>query len=151
MGRRHLSRELTVQILFQLDVTDDDPGKVLPAFWNRSRSPDAVMAFTEHLVRGTWEHRRLIDAVLQRSSEHWKIRRMPIVDRNVLRMATFELLNPGEVPAAVIIDEAIEVAKRYGNEDSGSFVNGVLDGVRKRLEAGELVGPAQLCQPPSGG
>ena len=138
MGRRRRGRELAVQMLFQLDVTGDDPGSVLPTFWEGNRAGADVRAFAEALVRGTWEHRATLDAVLQGSAEHWKIDRMAIVDRNVLRVAAFELLRSDEVPDAVILDEAIEIAKRFGNADSGPFVNGVLDAVRARLEAGEL-------------
>ena len=136
MGRRHRGREFAVQVLFQMDMTRDAPEDVLPTFWEgpeRRRTPGSVRGFTEKLVRGTWERRADIDAFLGASSEHWRLDRMAVVDRNILRLATFELLQGDETPAAVIIDEAIEIAKRYGNEDSGAFVNGVLDAVRRRL------------------
>jgi N utilization substance protein B len=138
MGRRHQAREFAVQILFQIDVTGDAPDDVLPDFWRGARHPADLVEFTKQLVRGAWQHQSELDGVLQSSAEHWKVERMAIVDRNVLRLATFELLGTPDVPPAVIIDEAIEIAKRFGNADSGPFVNGVLDAVRKRLEAGEL-------------
>ena len=116
-----------------MDMTDQTPDLVLAQLKGRRRMAPELLRFTEHLVRGTWSRREELDSLLEESSDNWKVGRMPVVDRNVLRMATFEFLQPDDAPAAVVIDEAIEIAKRYGNADSGAFVNGVLDAVRLRL------------------
>jgi transcription antitermination protein NusB len=138
VGTRRRAREYAVQILFQLDVTGDDPDPVLATFWGRGRPTSEVVDFAEHLVRGTWAHRTEIDRILGESATHWRVSRMAIVDRNVLRLAVHELLHEEATPPAVILDEAIELAKRFGNADSGPFVNGVLDAIRLRMDGRSL-------------
>ena len=135
MGLRHRARELAVRLLYQMDMTDQTPDAALAQLRSPGRRSPELLRFTEHLVRGTWSRREELDALLEESSDNWKVERMPVVDRNVLRLAAFELLEPEDAPPAVVIDEAIEIAKRYGNSDSGPFVNGVLDAVRMRLSA----------------
>ena len=138
MGTRHRARQYAVQVLFQLDVINEPPGQVLPEFGADRKAPSEVVDFTEHLVLGVSKQRDRFDEVLESSAAHWKVARMAIVDRNVLRLALFEMLVDGSTPAPVIIDEAIELAKHFGNSESGPFVNGVLDGIRKQLEDGRL-------------
>jgi transcription antitermination protein NusB len=128
MGDRRLARELALQILYQNDVNQDSTGD-LGLFWDSHPVPDSVRSFTETLVRGVWARRDEIDSLLQRYAEHWSVARMPAVDRNILRWALYELLHIGEIPPKATINEAIELAKRYGSEKSGAFVNGVLDRV----------------------
>ncbi len=137
MGTRHRARQYAVQLLFQLDATGDEPTHSLPLFWEARPAPAEVMSFTEELVRGSWEHQESLDAVLEESATNWKVERMAMVDRNVLRLALFELLHGG-TPSPVVLDEAIELAKQFGNADSGTFVNGILDAVRRRLDEGSL-------------
>ena len=137
MGTRHRARQYAVQLLFQLDATGDEPAHSLPLFWEGRPAPGEVVSFTEELVHGSWEHRESLDAVLEESAENWKVERMAMVDRNVLRLALFELLHGG-TPSPVVLDEAIELAKQFGNADSGTFVNGILDAVRRRLDEGSL-------------
>ena len=137
MGSRHRARQYAVQLLFQLDATGDEPVHSLPLFWESRPAPGEVVSFTEQLVRGSWEHRESLDAVLEESAANWKVERMAMVDRNVLRLALFELLHR-RTPPAVVLDEAIELAKEFGNADSGPFVNGILDAVRRRLDEGSL-------------
>ena len=142
MGQRRRARECALQMLFQIDVTSTPPAEVFQEFWIDQSPADDVRAFAEGLVRGVAQQRRALDAVLAGSSEHWRIERMAVVDRNVLRMAIYELLWQPETPPAVVIDEAIEVAKRFGGEESGAFVNGVLDAVRRAFERGEIATPS---------
>ncbi len=137
MGTRHRARQYAVQLLFQLDATGDEPARSLPLFWEARPAPGEVVRFTEELVRGSWEHRESLDAVLEESASNWKVERMAMVDRNILRLALFELLHGG-TPSPVVLDEAIELAKEFGNADSGTFVNGILDAVRRRLDEGSL-------------
>lgn len=125
-------------MLFQIDLIGARPEDVFREFWENQEAGAGTRAFAERLVWGVHGRRREMDRVIAGSAEHWRIERMAVVDRNVLRMAVYEMLTERETPPAVIIDEAIEVAKRFGSEDSGSFINGVLDAVRQRVERGEL-------------
>jgi N utilization substance protein B len=120
-------------VLFQLDLAASPVDDVLRGFWSDREADEEVRRFTETLVCGVIEDREGIDRRIADSSEHWKLERMAAVDRNVLRLAVLELQR-GETPSAVVIDEAIEVAKRFGNEGSGGFINGVLDRIRRKLE-----------------
>lgn len=125
-------------MLFQIDLTGVAPQDVFRDFWDDHSAASEIRGFAEELVLGVYEDRRELDRWIIGSSEHWRIERMAVVDRNVLRMAVHEIVHDAETPDAVIIDEAIEVAKKYGSEESGSFINGVLDAIRKRKERGEL-------------
>jgi N utilization substance protein B len=125
-------------VLFQLDVTGEEPSGALALFWEDRRPPADVRRFTEELVQGSWQRRSELDALLEGSAANWKVSRMATVDRNVLRLALYELLHGGGTPPAVVLDEAIELAKKFGNADSGPFVNGILDAVRRQMEDGTL-------------
>jgi N utilization substance protein B len=138
VGTRHRARQYAVQVLFQLDVTGEDPTRALPPFWEDRQAPEDIVRFTEQLVVGTWARRAELDALLEESAAHWRLDRMAMVDRNVLRLALFELLHGAGTPSPVVLNEAIELAKRFGNADSGPVVNGVLDGIRQRLDDGTL-------------
>lgn len=138
MGRRRRAREYALQILYQIDLTGGTPEQVFEDFWSSQQVRDEVREFAEALVRGTFEARDTLDEVIAGSSEHWRIERMAAVDRNVIRLAAYELLYRSDTPPVVAIDEAIEIAKRFGSEDSGGFINGVLDSVRRRMERGEV-------------
>lgn len=142
MGQRRRARECALQMLFQIDVTAAAPAEVFPGFWAGQEAEGDVREFAERLVLGVARRRRELDAVVTASSEHWRIERMAVVDRNVLRMAVFELLHHRDTPAAVVIDEAIEVAKRFGGDESGAFVNGVLDAIRRSFDRGEIPIPS---------
>ena len=126
MGDRRHARELALQILYQGDVNQESAGDP-EAFWEGRPAPPDVRLFAETLFRGVWSRRDEIDAILQRYAEHWSVARMPAVDRNILRCAVYEFLYMNDIPARATINEAIELAKRYGSEKSGAFVNGVLD------------------------
>ena len=128
MGTRRDARELALQALYQLDVTADrDPAGALALFWGHFDAPPDVRSFARELVDGVREHRERIDALIGESAEHWKLPRLSRVDLNLLRLATFELLARADIPASVTINEAIEIARRFGTDESAAFVNGVLD------------------------
>ena len=125
-------------MLFQIDLTGVRPGDVFREFWDNRQAEPPLRAFAERLVWGVHRGLRELDRVIAASAEHWRIERMAVVDRNVLRMAVYEMITDPATPPAVIIDEGIEVAKKFGSEDSGAFINGILDSIRLRVERGEI-------------
>ncbi len=135
-GRRTKARERAVQALYQIDVAATDLDEALSRFW-RSFEPveREVREVAEALVRGVAEHRRDIDGAIETISTHWRLDRMARVDRNILRLAVHELLHRPDVPVKVVINEAIELGKKYGSESSGAFINGVLDRIAASLPA----------------
>jgi N utilization substance protein B len=128
MGSRHQSRERALQILFQYDI-HGKPGVWLNEFWNQYKAAEDVKAFAEQLVNGVLEHKKDLDALIGRYATNWKVSRMQIVDRNILRLGAYELLWLDKVPAKVTVNEAIELAKDFGDEEAAKFVNGILDKV----------------------
>jgi N utilization substance protein B len=141
LGQRRRAREFALQMLFQIDLTGGSPDKVFREFWAGQEADPAAHDFAELLVLGVGDRREELDAMISGAAEHWRIGRMAVVDRNVLRIAAFELLHGPPTPSAVVIDEAIEVAKKFGSEDSGSFINGVLDAIRR--DAGKSTKPGE--------
>jgi N utilization substance protein B len=139
-AKRTKARERALQALYQIDVAAEGIDEALSRFW-RSFEPveREVMALAETLVRGVAEHRRAVDEAIERVSINWRLDRMAKVDRNVLRLATYELLRT-DVPVKVIINEAIELGKKYGSENTGAFVNGVLDKIASGLPADRRAG-----------
>ena len=133
MPSRHKSRELALQMLFQWEVGEHSPGEVLATFLPPLKAEPEVKEFARSLFEGTISDVDTIDPLLRRHAEHWKLERMAAVDRNVLRLALYEMLHRPETPAAVVINEAIELARRFSTAESVEFVNGVLDAVRKSL------------------
>jgi transcription antitermination protein NusB len=144
VGERRRAREYALQLLFQLDLSPSGLEAAIEAFWSDKKVSDAVRDFAEEIVRGTMQRREALDEVLASMALHWRITRMAVVDRNVLRMALYEFLFQPDTPRVVVIDEAIEIAKKFGNDESGPFINGVLDAIRIRLEDGQLDLPASL-------
>ena len=139
MPSRHKAREQALQVLFQWDARKNTPGESIDAFYGSlsSEEGEAVTkrdAFLERLVHGTVADIVEIDTQITKHAEHWRIERMPAVDRNILRLAVFELLHT-DTPPPVLIDEAIELARRFSGKESIQFVNGVLDAVRRDHEA----------------
>lgn len=130
MGKRRRAREAALSILYQMEFHPGKLEELLQSFWADDPPIAEVQAFTEELVRGTLEHMEKIDALITQYTEHWSFPRIALVDRNILRLATYELLFLKEIPEKVILNEAIEIAKLYGSEDSGRFVNGILDRIR---------------------
>ena len=128
MTTRREAREIALQALYQLDLTGDaDPQAGLALFWRHLQGGKDEDAFARELVDGVRDNRERIDALIAASAEHWRLPRLSRVDLCLLRLATYELMERDEIPASVTIDEAIEIAGRFGSEDSPSFVNGVLD------------------------
>jgi len=137
VGSRHQARERSLQILFQYDI-HGKPGLWLDLFWKENEAPDEVRAFAERLVAGVLEKKKELDALIGKYATNWKVSRMPIVDRNILRAGVYELLWMDDVPAKVTVNEAIELARSFGDDDASKFVNGILDQVltkESRLEA----------------
>jgi len=118
-------------MLFQIDLIGVEPAEVYAQFWDEHDTEDDVRAFSQELVDGVCTAREQLDARITEIAERWRIERMAVVDRNVLRMALYEMNRQPQTPIAVVIDEAIEVARRFGSEESAKFVNGVLDALRR--------------------
>ena len=138
MGTRRQARELAMQALFSMDMnTDYSPG-TLDAYCQCFPPEKRVATFFHQLVNGVLEHKTDIDAVIERYSDNWKIRRMAGVDRNILRLAVYELLYCADTPAKVIINEAIDIGKKFGTPETGSFVNGIIDSIRIAIANGDL-------------
>lgn len=134
MGQRRRARECALQLLFQIDLAGTPAAEALERFWASLETDEPVRSFTERLVNEVLAQREAIDRRIVEAAEHWRIERMAVVDRNVLRLAVCELLWH-EIPPAVVIDEAIEIAKRFGSEESGGFINGILDSIRARIDS----------------
>ncbi len=134
MGSRRKSRECALQMLFQRDFQSCALQDVFAHYWEDHQVSDEVQAFAEKLVEGVFRNHQEIDDLIKQHSTNWRLDRMPTVDRNILRIATYELLFEHEIASRVSLNEAIEIAKRYGAVDSGAFINGVLDPIAKALE-----------------
>lgn len=132
--KRRKAREYALQILFQLDIRKDKPSATaLKRFWSEYDADDEIKAFTEEIVKGTYKNLVKINAQIHACAKNWSLDRMAAVDRNVLRMAVYEILYRIDIPSSVTINEAIEIAKKFGTDDSGSFVNGILDSVARTV------------------
>jgi N utilization substance protein B len=134
MGLRRQGREYALQLLFQVEMTRDPIAAVEERFWASLQSEPDARAFAGELAQGTLEHLAEIDANIAGATVHWRLERMAVVDRNVLRVAVFELVYRQDTPTAVVIDEAIEVVRKYGAPESAPFINGVLDAIRRDVE-----------------
>ena len=166
MGTRREARERAVQFLFQYDLNPPaNLEEALDQFWDSQRTaafaeekgpstwgekPElppptaeeaAVRLFADPLIRGTLEHRNLIDEQIKGHAKNWDLHRMAVVDRNVLRLAIFEMLHREDIPPVVSINEAVDIAKKFSTQDSGKFVNGILDKIK-----GELMRPARIVK-----
>jgi N utilization substance protein B len=129
MGIRRKGRELAVQVLYQIEMTKEVAPAILEATLKRIEGSAKAKEFARRLVLGVVEHQEEIDQLLERFSENWRLNRMAKVDLTILRMAAYELLFCADIPINVSIDEALEVGKRYGSEESSPFINGILDQV----------------------
>jgi N utilization substance protein B len=139
MGKRREGREAAVQFLFQLDLNAERlPGDV-ETFWNlrngpgKAPPPTKTRAFTEKLIQGVTANLQEVDDWIRKFATNYDVDRLAVVDRNVLRVAVYEMLHSPEVAPVIIIDEAIEVAKKFGSDKSGGFVNGILDRIKKEI------------------
>jgi len=141
MGKRRQARELALQALYFLEERPGDPEPALDLFCRNFMPPRKSLAFFLELVRGVQQTRPAIDRIVETYSDNWKVFRMPRVDRNVIRVAVYEMLWIEDIPAKVSINEAIDIGKRFGTDDSGAFINGILDRIRLGLERGEIDRP----------
>ncbi|MCL4235929.1 MAG: transcription antitermination factor NusB [Deltaproteobacteria bacterium] len=151
MGNRHKSREFALQILYAIDVSGNDAELVRALFWESLTAPDEVRAFSEEIVTGVLRDQEKIDRLITHFSEHWTIDRMTAVDRNILRMAVCELISIPGIPHSVTINEAVEIGKKFGSEDSGAFVNGILDHIAKDAEKIDVATLEVRHSPAAGG
>jgi N utilization substance protein B len=167
MGTRRKARECAMQFLFQYDLNPaENLDEALERFWESQRAHEretapagasphkgespppptaaesAVRLFAEPLIRGTLEHRDELDALIQKHAKNWSLHRMAVVDRNLLRLAAYEMLYREDIPPVVSINEAVDIAKKYSTDDSSKFVNGILDSLRK-----EILRPARQAHP----
>jgi len=132
MRKRTKARECALKILYAVDITKQEPEKCIDGFWANYEEKDAELrSFANMLVLGVYGKKAVIDKILARHATNWQLGRMAVIDRNILRFATYELLYADGIPPKVSINEAIDIAKRYGDKDSGKFVNGVLDNINK--------------------
>ena len=138
MGTRRIAREQALQALFFLDMQREPVDDPVGQFCRCFSQDKPVEPFFHRLVEGVRENRATIDDVIERFSSNWKISRMSCVDRNVLRIAVFELLFCADIPPKVSINEAIDVGKRFGTEESGAFINGILDSIRMAIDRHEV-------------
>jgi N utilization substance protein B len=135
VGVRRRGRELALQMLYQHELAGTDLERIFSEFEELRLAPASTREFAINLVRGVAAQRDELDARLAKQTDHWRLERMAAVDRNILRLALYELLFARETPSLVVIDEAVEIAKRFGSERSSQFVNGILDGVLQRERA----------------
>lgn len=144
-GKRRQAREMALQMLYQRELGDAEPTQLLRAFDIHAfraetadagvspRASELALDYARTLVEGSLAHQESIDRLVADQADNWRLERMPVVDRNVLRLAVYEMRFQPDVPAVVVIDEAIELAKKFGSEQSGRFVNGILDALRTTL------------------
>lgn len=131
MGSRRKSREVALQLLYQIEINPLDTREILDLFWQSFEPPEEIKAFAAQIVDGVRRYKDDIDGLIEGCSDHWKIERMTLIDRNILRVGVYELMYAEGVPVKVAINEAIELGKKYGSEESGAFINGVLDKIHK--------------------
>ena len=146
-GKRRQAREMALQMLYQRELGDAEPAQLLREFdihafraetadaGASSQASELALDYARTLVEGSLAHKESIDRMVADQADNWRLERMPVVDRNVLRLAVYEMRFQADVPAVVVIDEAIELAKKFGSEQSGRFVNGILDALRTTLAA----------------
>ncbi len=153
MGRRTKARECAFQILYQHEITGEPMTGVVDGFWRVRSGTPQVKARAERLASGTAERAGELDEAISAAAANWRLDRMAPVDRTILRLAAYELAAEPDTPAAVVIDEAIELAKRFGEADSPAFVNGVLDAVRRQVRGGSAAGAGtkKKAAPATGG
>lgn len=130
MGKRREAREYALQILYSIDIGKFNPEEVLADFWREHSVEEEVKNFTTVLVKGTIENLSELDGLIRKHAKNWELDRMAIIDRNILRAASYELVYRVEIPPKVVINEAVELAKKYSGEKSSKFINGILDKVK---------------------
>jgi N utilization substance protein B len=127
---RRRAREIALQVLYQREFNQVEAEEALALFWNNFEVLKGALKFSERLIKGVEAHREDLDRIIEQHSSNWKVGRMTHVDRTILRIATYELIYCDDIPPKVTINEAIDIGKKYGSEDSGAFINGILDKVK---------------------
>jgi N utilization substance protein B len=138
MGARRQAREKAMQALFFMDERRDFSETMLERFCANFAPKPEVRPYFLRLVQGVLRYKTDLDALIERFSENWSLSRMSGVDRNLMRIAVFELVGCRDIPAKVSINEAVDIGKKFGTEDSGAFINGIVDSIRAALERGEI-------------
>lgn len=132
-NKKHRAREYALQLLYMWEFHKTLNHFGIEVFWKEAGEPEGVRKYTENMVKSVTENLDTIDDIIRRSAVNWRLERMPLIDRNILRLATWELLEVPETPMKVVMDEFIELAKKYGSEDSPAFINGILDQIGSLL------------------
>ena len=133
MQERRKAREVALQVLYSLNFVNLDVEKAMELFWGNFIAPKTAKEFAALLVEGTWEHKEELDKLIAECSDNWSLSRMSKVDISILRMAVFEFLYCDDIPPKVSINEAVDLGKIFGSENSGSFINGILDALNLKL------------------
>ena len=132
IGKRRQARENVLKILYQVEILGDDLDSVLDRYWDASPTfDDTIKKFANELVKGIAEKKDELDEVIKNKLKNWNFERVAIIDRNILRMGVYEIMFRDDIPDSVSINEAIEIAKKYGDQESSRFINGILDKVAK--------------------
>jgi transcription antitermination protein NusB len=134
MGLRRLARECALQMLYECDVGKLSKDEILGTFWDLNEHPKKVRDFANQLFEGSISRLKEIDKLIQQHTKNWRLSRMAVVDRNVLRLAVFEFLAYSKTPETVVINEALEIAKKFSTHESAQFVNGVLDSIKNDID-----------------
>lgn len=140
MGLRRSARECAVQMLYEYDIGKHARDTILEDFWKMNEHPDKVREFADQLFHGSISRLKEIDRMIQQHTKNWRLSRIAAVDRNILRLAVYELTSEDKTPATVVINEALEIAKKFSTYESAQFVNGILDSIRKDLTQKEARG-----------
>lgn len=149
MRKRTKAREYALQMLYQVDLTRTDPATSVEEFWTYRPASPEIKTFATRLVEGVLRHLEDIDRLIATHANNWEIARMAVVDRNILRLGAYELLHLDEVPPKVCLNEAVELAKRFGDEESSKFVNGILDAIHKlHVHRSVEASQSQSAEPP---
>jgi transcription antitermination protein NusB len=133
VNRRHRAREIILEVLYRLEIEGCEPPEALERYQETMEGKD-IAPFVERIINGVMEKKPELDATIDKYADKWSLNRMPVIDRNILRMSIYELENEDDVPASVTINEAVELANAYSTDDSGRFVNGVLGHIVKDTE-----------------
>ena len=131
MGARRKAREIVVQLLYQMEVNPVEPHEALELFWKGTAASQPVKEFVGRIVEGVHGKQEEIDNLIKKHSEHWRLERMDRVDKSILRMAIFEIMFCDDIPVKVAMNEAVDLGKKFGAEESGAFINGILDKISR--------------------
>jgi transcription antitermination protein NusB len=141
MRERRKAREIALQVLYSLNFVNIDTQDALDLFWGNFVAPKAAKEFAAFLVQGTCEHKEELDKLIAGCSDNWSLGRMSRVDINILRLAVFEFLYCDDIPPKVTLNEAVDLGKTFGSENSGSFINGILDTLNLKLNKKNATNP----------